>query len=874
MAATWPLILHPATLWPRHHDARVFTWVMASIARRLLTHPLALFDANIFYPYGGSLAFTELLFPPSLLGLPGFLWGDPVLTYNLLLLGLWPLNGLAMAWVAHQVTGSRAGAWLAGAVFCLSPYFTGYYLEFQMLLAALLPVVMLAWVRWLETHEVRWLVLVLGGLSVQGLTTWYYAIILGLGLVVLGLGFLCLRWRGWRWRRMIGSLLVGGLAVTAVLLPFALPYWAVHRELGYERSVEETAQHSADLLTFVEAGPRSLLYRGFSPTRHIAETSAFVGVSVLALAVAGLGWLRRDAPAPAPAAALARVLCAALLLSVVAVVACIVFSPLKVRLGPLKVSLRPQGGLQVALALGCVLLLVRGWAASRLGDARRLGEGDWVRLLLLLTGVFALLALGPVIRVAWRPVGTGPYAGLYDALLPLHVIRVASRFAIVSTAGLALLAAFGLSLIGARLRTRPGRRRLVVAAVFLALGMEYAVAPAPYEAVAWAPRPVDTRLRSDPDDVAVLEWPINVRRTDADAMVSSLAHGKRLINGVSGVLPNEVPRLSRLWTLPGPPFPVPEALAETRRIYPLRYLVVRFCGMTPDWRGQWRALRDNPPPELRFLGSFGEDDLYEIVALPEQGVRFERRVSRDFLLAHPVLSVSLRPRTPGPGLDEWVDVEVNGRLIQRVSVPSPSTARLRLSPPFHRIAPNVVTLSYGYRRLPSGLDERHRIGATGVLAPGDLRVVSRGQLHGRHSSIRLNGVELSPNHRGYNLVALDPAGGLLGAAWFDTFFEDTAAERLAAWVRALPRGTIVAGSVKDEASGRLTQAAVQALGGLGVAGDLRGRFREAHAFVGVQGAPPGSALEALGPRPLELLLGYVEHVELTGFALTPPSSGE
>jgi hypothetical protein len=65
----------------------------------------------------------------------------------------------------------------------------------------------------------------------------------------------------------------------------------------------------------------------------------------------------------------------------------------------------------------------------------------------------------------------------------------------------------------------------------------------------------------------------------------------------------------------------------------------------------------------------------------------------------------------------------------------------------------------------------------------------------------------------------------------------------------------VAGAAKDEASGRLTEPAVRALGALGVAGDLRGRFRESHAFVGVKGATPGTALEGLGPQAIDLIVG-------------------
>src|SRR5262249_33048813 len=258
--------------------------------------------------FGETLAFSEPLLLPSLLGLAGFVWGNPVLTYNLLLLALWPLNGVAMAWAAHRLTGSRAGAWVAGAVFCLSPYFTEYHVEFQMLLAAPLPVVIYAWVRWLETQSSRWLAVVLAGLAVQGLTTWYYTIILGLALVTLALGVLCLRWRGWAGPRMLGALALGAAGVGLVLGPVAWPYVVTWRELGFERHLADSAGHSADVLTFLERGAPSLLSAP-DPAGHPTETATFVGFTVLALAVVATAvWLRRSPTLPPPVAGLARAL--------------------------------------------------------------------------------------------------------------------------------------------------------------------------------------------------------------------------------------------------------------------------------------------------------------------------------------------------------------------------------------------------------------------------------------------------------------------------------------------------------------------------------------------------------------------------------------
>ena len=61
------------------------------------------------------------------------------------------------------------------------------------------------------------------------------------------------------------------------------------------------------------------------------------------------------------------------------------------------------------------------------------------------------------------------------------------------------------------------------------------------------------------------------------------------------------------------------------------------------------------------------------------------------------------------------------------------------------------------------------IGSTGVESPVHITVRSAGKDTGDFGHIYVNGVDLSPNQRGYNLVALDPTtGDLLEAAAFDT----------------------------------------------------------------------------------------------------------
>jgi Interleukin-like EMT inducer len=385
-------------------------------------------------------------------------------------------------------------------------------------------------------------------------------------------------------------------------------------------------------------------------------------------------------------------------------------------------------------------------------------------------------------------------------------------------------------------------------------------------------------LRRTPGDFAVLEWPM--LWSDAKPMLWALYHRKRLVNGWSGVRPGLEAEISGAVSEEGQdPFPSLAVYRRLREIFPLRYIVVEPARLTSSDRARWAELQRGRDPRLRFIGHFERQDLFEIPPLPERGPHLERWVSYDFLRSHPVMQVRLRPLVGGPHIEQWVDVTLNDEPVARIPLHGGSDAVtvVSLVSPLRHVMPNVITLHHAYRRPAAALDARYRIGTTQMLSPADLRVRSGGQPHGDLAAIEVDGAERAPGRRGYNLVALDTGGRLVGAEVFDTFGSPQAARDLAVWVAGLSTGTIVAGAVKDEGSERLTEDAVRALGTLGVTGDLRGRFRESHAFVGVKGEPAGSALEALGPMEVKLVVGRLEPglgFELTKFGPTPSRGGD
>ncbi len=864
---TWPLVRDPGHLVPDNTDPWLFSWVMLSVFRNLLARPALLLHGSGFYPFGSSLTFAEPLLTPALVAGPlHALTGNPWLAYNLTLVLFWAVSGWATYAVAYWITGRHPAAAAAMLVFTVSRPRIEYAVEFQMEMLFGLPLGLYLLARFVETQRPRYLAGCLAVFWLQAVAVWYVAVLLGFALLVLALASVPRRWTGWRWRTLAWAA-VGAVALAAALAPVAWPYFVTRRELGLERALGDALERSADLLTYLTTDGTWL--RRLVRVHYVAETSLFPGLLALLLAALGLAGSRRgpaDPPAGWPERLVQATMAASLVLG-----AWTVAGDGRLRIGSAWTRL-PSVTTWGLVLLGGLLVAggLEGWRRWRAGLAdRRLGEREWAAVLAAVGLVALLLSFGPVVEIGGLDAESGLYAWLHPYLLPLRAIRGTTRFGLLVLLVIALLAGLGVSRLLDRLPRRAGAA--VATLLIAALLLDYAHGRLRYEREP-AATPVGAALARLPGDAAVLEWPMNRPGVDVEAKLRSLEHGRRVVNGFAGFVLEFHRELSGLLAGAGPGFRTAAAEEALARIYPLGFVVVRRDWLPPGARAGWEAVRTAPGGPLRLLGTYGADDLYAFAPAPARGSTIERLVSYEFLRTHPRLRLGLRA-LPAEGVAEhWATVSLNGTVLLRTRLEPDASLAAEAGGPLRQVAPNAFTILYGYRRAAGPDAARRRIGRTGVTSPVDLLVESAGQPHGDRASIRIARGELAVNQRGYSLVAIDPAGRVVDRALFDTYADSAASAALAAWVAAQPPGTIVAGAVRNEASERLTGAAVAALATLGVAGDLRGHFTESHAFVGVKGAPPGSALEALGPRPVQVRIGQPERIpglEVTEFALEP-----
>jgi hypothetical protein len=216
-------------------------------------------------------------------------------------------------------------------------------------------------------------------------------------------------------------------------------------------------------------------------------------------------------------------------------------------------------------------------------------------------------------------------------------------------------------------------------------------------------------------------------------------------------------------------------------------------------------------------------------------------------------------RAYAPDGGQQLRLEINGRTVHSIGMAA-GWMDYELNLPIETVYTGMNEVWLHFDTLyPAGevqLSSR-LIGQTGVESPVNLVVQSAGQEVGDFGHIYINGRDVSPGERGYNVAVVHPQTGRLErVAAFDTHLDEGASQALADFLGDVAPGRIVAVAAADEASRLLGQEAVDALRGIGAAQVLRDKFRWGHAIIGVQGAPTGTAAEAVDwMRPVTVTSG-------------------
>lgn len=280
---TWPLATAPQRL-ARHDNADVMLneWIVAWVQHQLPRNPLTLFEANIFFPAHDTLAFSEPLIVPALIGAPArLLGGTPVLVHNLLVIVGLTLSALAAYALAYAWTADRLASLVAASGFAFNTHVLLRTTHLQALHAYGLPLAVLAADRLVLSRRTRDAVWLAIWLAVLAFTSLYLAMF---GIVAVAVSVL-VRYRDWihQWRLALPRFVLAAALSSLFVLPLVVAYGRVATHQRMTRSLENVSEFSATVRAYL------------APRGGYSELDSFfpgIAVSILALAAVMFAWSR------------------------------------------------------------------------------------------------------------------------------------------------------------------------------------------------------------------------------------------------------------------------------------------------------------------------------------------------------------------------------------------------------------------------------------------------------------------------------------------------------------------------------------------------------------------------------------------------------
>lgn len=308
-AALTFLMTLPFSLSPGSHvnadipDTHLYIWTLAWDTYAFLHQPLQIFDANIYYPFANTLAYSENLIGSAFFAAP-IIWltGNLVLATNLTAFITCMLSGTGAYLLARRLHLTVAAAFLCGLLFAFAP--PRFYRIGQLHLTAVqwIPFSLAFLHSYLDSGRRRDLLLAVAFFSLQALSSGHGAVYLAISIAML-LAYQIATGTPVAFMRRLRDFGAAGAYLLAPAIWVIVPYRMAQDEAGLRRAYETGMLPGIESLLASPARVHQFLQSALLPAfEKEAEAFLFPGILVLLLAgIAIAGILARPRLRPNPA---------------------------------------------------------------------------------------------------------------------------------------------------------------------------------------------------------------------------------------------------------------------------------------------------------------------------------------------------------------------------------------------------------------------------------------------------------------------------------------------------------------------------------------------------------------------------------------------
>ncbi len=237
---TYPLIFHLGEYATGLGDELLIAWIQNWNIHAFMTNPLRIFDANIFYPYNNSLAFSETFITSSILSIiPSLVFGEPIVATNFTLFSSLIFLGFCTFILVNYLTKDFFPSLFSGFLIIFSPVTLDKAVHLQILSIQWIPLSILFFVIFLQKKgKTQFLLMSMAFFVLQT----YNSFLPGYFLVVL-LSCISIFFYFQHKKKFLGYVTKKNIFIVGagflLIVPIALPYFQVSAEHAFKRDIRE-----------------------------------------------------------------------------------------------------------------------------------------------------------------------------------------------------------------------------------------------------------------------------------------------------------------------------------------------------------------------------------------------------------------------------------------------------------------------------------------------------------------------------------------------------------------------------------------------------------------------------------------------------------
>ena len=237
---TYPLTFHLAGYATGVGDELIIVWIQNWVIHTITTGSIfSLFDANLYYPFIHSLAYSDIFIPASLLSfIPLQSFKEPIVVINFTLISSLILLGFSVYLLCYYLTKDFFASLLAGTLVIFSPSVLGYSVHLQILGVEWVPLAILFFLKFLDKGKSKFLALSLLFFLLQVYNSFLPGYFILFSYAIL----LFFHWRADKEKTIkliTKKNIVLCLIPILLIIPITIPYFQVSKEFQYTRDIRD-----------------------------------------------------------------------------------------------------------------------------------------------------------------------------------------------------------------------------------------------------------------------------------------------------------------------------------------------------------------------------------------------------------------------------------------------------------------------------------------------------------------------------------------------------------------------------------------------------------------------------------------------------------